>query len=83
MGMLTQNDKEICFPINKNNEVMDEDALRINGDDFTKKAISYFKLNGEKVPNWINRLIEDGLIEDLIYPFGKSKQHFCISHTNS
>ena len=82
MAMLTQNDKEICFPIKKNDEATDEDILRVNGNVFTKKAISYYKINGEKDPNLSNRLIEDGLIEGLIYPFGNLKEQFCISHTN-
>ena len=82
MGLLTSNDKEICFPIKNNEDLTVEDVLRLNGIVYTKKAISYYKLNGEKDKDLANRVIEDGLIQGLIYPFGKSKKEFCISHTN-
>ena len=81
MGILTKNDKEICFPIKKYEELSVDDVLRINGIVYTKKAISYYKLKGEKDPDLPNRLIEDGLIQGLIYPM-KFEEQFCISHTN-
>ena len=81
MALLTSDNKEICFPIKNNEDLTVEDVLRLNGNVYTKKDISYYKLNEEKYKDIANRVIEDGLIQGLIYPFGKAKKEFCISHT--
>ena len=82
MGILTKNDKELCFPIKKGEELTIEDVLRINGNVYTKKAITYSKFNGEKDPDLPNRVIEDGLIQGLAYRLGNKEEQFCIAHTN-
>ena len=78
MGILSKDDEEICFPIKNDTGIDDLDLLRINGNIYTKKAYTYFK-NG-KENDESSRYIEDGLIQNLIYPFEADNKLFCVSH---
>ena len=81
MGILTEEDKEICFPFKENQTSYDRDLLRLNGNIFTKKAYTYFKKDGKEITDdATNRTVEDGLIQNLVYPFGMKDKLFCIKH---
>ena len=81
MGILTEEDKEICFPFKENQTIYDRDLLRLNGNIFTKKAYTYFKKDGKEITDdATNRTVEDGLIQNLVYPFGMKDKLFCIKH---
>ena len=77
MGLLTADNEEICFPIDLSENNIN---LRINGNIYTKKAISFFKINEEKIQI---KKIENGFI-DVNIPIDKYSEgqnlEFCLSH---
>jgi hypothetical protein len=80
MGILTEDNKEICFPIKENKYIKNESELiYINGLVYTKKARTYFKYLNTEAPN-TEKTIQDGSILELSNLNQILYRSYCISY---
>ena len=80
MGILTEENKEICFPIKRSKYITNETELMyINGLVYTKKARTYFKYSNMELPN-TDKNILDGSILELSALNQMIDKSYCISY---
>ena len=80
MGILTEDNKEICFPVSRSQFITNENELiYINGYIYTKKAMTYYKYSNMDVPS-SERNITEGSILELGYLKDFNDKKYCISY---
>ena len=80
MGILTEDNKEICFPIKSSNLINNgSELIYINGLVYTKKARTFFKRLNTEEPN-TNKNIKDGSILELSNYDQIVDRSYCISY---
>jgi len=82
MAVLTNELKEICFPLDQSPDINNEnDVVYINGLAFTKKIQTYYK-NDFNIDEFSIKKITDGIIvEGIYFQDYKSNKKYCASFT--
>ena len=79
MEILNKEDKEICFPFRQTETMTDHDLIILNPRIYTKKSLHLFQKRWQRNYRWsTNRYIEEGLIQNLVYPFEIEDKLLCI-----